>query len=104
MFTFAIWVIQNFFLFMVFMNFIIAVIGDSYSNVVEFKIAHDYHQRIQMIYERELHFNTKDFENNIYFPNILVIRQQKESAMTNKSSSEKVVKLDTVLQVLNQIQ
>ena len=43
MFTFAIWVIQNFFLFMVFMNFIIAVIGESYSKVVEFKIAHDYH-------------------------------------------------------------
>ena len=56
MFTWFIWVIMNFFLFMVFMNFIIAVIGESYQAVVEFKIAHDYHQRIGMIYERELHF------------------------------------------------
>ena len=46
MFTFGVWAIQNFFLFMVFMNFIIAVIGESYANVVEFKIAHDYLQRV----------------------------------------------------------
>lgn len=42
-FTFFIWCISNFFLFMVFMNFIIAVIGESYATVVEFKMAHDYH-------------------------------------------------------------
>jgi hypothetical protein len=68
LFTFTCWVIQNFFLFMVFMNFIIAVIGESYSNVVEFKIAHDYLQRVQMIYERELHFNQRELENHRYFP------------------------------------
>ena len=53
MFTFAIWVIQNFFLFMVFMNFIIAVIGDSYNHVSNFKLAHNYQQKAQMIYEFE---------------------------------------------------
>jgi hypothetical protein len=30
------------FLFMIFMNFIIAVIGDSYNKVIEYKEAHDY--------------------------------------------------------------
>ena len=103
-FTFFIWIIQNFFLFMVFMNFIIAVIGESYTNVVEFKVAHDYHQRIQMIYERELHFNHMDLENETYFPQILVVRQKKRSSkLMNQSSLQKVVKLDTVMQVLNQI-
>ena len=59
---------------MVFMNFIIAVIGESYANVVEFKVAHDYQQRIQMIYERELHFNQQDLENEVFFPQILIVR------------------------------
>jgi hypothetical protein len=41
-FTFVLWAIGIFFLFMIFMNFIIAVIGDSYNAVIEFKEAHDY--------------------------------------------------------------
>ena len=53
-FTFVLWGIGIFFLFMIFMNFIIAVIGDSYEKVIKFKEAHDYKQRIMMIYEREV--------------------------------------------------
>ena len=53
-FTFFIWVMSIFFLFMIFMNFIIAVIGDSYNKVIELKMAYDYQQRIMMIYEREI--------------------------------------------------
>jgi hypothetical protein len=61
--TFLLWGIGTFFLFMIFMNFIIAVIGDSYNAVIEFKEAHDYQQRIMMIYEREASFSDKDFDN-----------------------------------------
>ena len=56
-FTFFIWVMSIFFLFMIFMNFIIAVIGDSYNKVIELKMAYDYQQRIMMIYEREIQFS-----------------------------------------------
>jgi len=42
MFTWFIFIISIFMLFMVFMNFIIAVIGESYSKVIENKAAHDY--------------------------------------------------------------
>jgi len=31
-----------------------------------------------MIYEREVHFNEEDFENQIYFPNVLVVRKKKD--------------------------
>jgi hypothetical protein len=41
---------------MIFMNFIIAVIADSYATVIEFSDAHDYKQRIDMIQEREMYF------------------------------------------------
>jgi len=52
--TFILWIITQFFLFMIFMNFIIAVIGESYQKVRDFKAAYDYQQRIMMIYEREV--------------------------------------------------
>ena len=58
-FTWVLFVISIFYLFMIFMNFIIAVIGDSYNAVIENKDSHDYQQRIVMIYEREVHFNQK---------------------------------------------
>lgn len=50
------WVIAIMFLFMIFMNFIIAVIGDSFNKVLEYKTAHDYQQRLMMLYEREVQF------------------------------------------------
>lgn len=73
------WGIGIFFLFMIFMNFIIAVIGDSYNKVIEFKEAHDYKQRVMMIYEREVQFSEKDFDNPAYFPQVLIVRKRKEN-------------------------
>ena len=64
---------------MVFMNFIIAVIGESYSKVIENKMAHDYKQRIMMVYEREVHFSAKELENQVNFPSILIVRKKKET-------------------------
>ena len=58
-FTWFIWLLSTFLLTMVFMNFIIAVIGDSYNNVSEFRLAHNYQQKAVMIYEFEMHFSYK---------------------------------------------
>ena len=56
LFTYFIYIIVIFFIFMIFMNFLIAVIGQSYQEVIVFSEAHDYQQRANMIYEREIHF------------------------------------------------
>ena len=54
--TFIIYMICNFCLFMIFMNFIITMIGESYGKVKDYADAHDYKERVLMIYEREIHF------------------------------------------------
>lgn len=76
-FTFFIYMVSAFMLFMIFMNFIIAVIGESYSKVNQYATAHDYRQRVILIYEKEIHFGQKDFNNEEFFPNILIVRKKK---------------------------
>ena len=78
-FTWMIFIISIFFLFMIFMNFIIAVIGESYNSINANKIAHDYKQRVGMIYEREIHFSTKQFEDEVNFPSIIIVRKKKDN-------------------------
>jgi hypothetical protein len=41
-----------------------------------------------MIYEREVYFGPKDFEDRINFPNILIVRQGKENNSKIESSSK----------------
>ena len=41
-----------------------------------------------MIYEREVYFGPKDFEDRINFPNILIVRQGKENNKKSGSSSK----------------
>ena len=41
-----------------------------------------------MIYEREVYFGPKDFEDRINFPNILIVRQWKENNKKCGSSSK----------------
>ena len=76
-FTFLIFILGQFFLFMIFMNFIIAVINESYNKINDKKLSYDYLQKVKMIYEKEAHFREKDLANNIYFPAILVVRKRK---------------------------
>ena len=76
-FTFAVYLACNFSLFMIFMNLIIAVISDSYDKVRNVAVAHDYRERIKMVYEREIHFTEDDLENGVYFPKILIVRKRK---------------------------
>lgn len=92
MFTWIVYVISVFFLFMIFMNFIIAVIGDSYTSVVENKDAHDYQQRIVMIYEREVHFSPRKFqEDKKCFPAILIVRKRKETEQVKNNWQSYIV-------------
>jgi hypothetical protein len=78
LFTFGIFVAQSLLLFMVFMNFIIAVISDSYNDVTKYKVAYDYQERVSMIHEREIFFGEGDFTNERLFPKLLIVRKKKE--------------------------
>ena len=60
-FTWVIWLLSTVLLTIIFMNFIIAVISESYTNVSEFKVAHNYHHKAKMIYEFEMHFTHRQF-------------------------------------------
>jgi len=76
-FTFVIFMASSYLLFMIFVNFIIALIAETYGKVSQYYVAHDYHQRVILIYEREVLMQKETFENPIFFPNILIIRQKK---------------------------
>lgn len=89
LYTWFIWFLSIFFLTMVFMNFIIAVIGETYTRVSEFKVAHNYQQKASMIYELEMHFGDKQFENILYFPRILIVRKKKTQQTLEKSDTQK---------------
>jgi len=67
------------------MNLIIAVISDTFTNVLKYKVAHDYMQRVIMIYELEIHFSSDKLENEKYFPQILIVRNKKGSHASNSN-------------------
>ena len=90
--TFFIFVICIFFMFMIFMNFIIAVIGESYSKVIMNKEAFDYQQRAVMIYEREVHFTQKHFEDDQLFPGVIIVRRVKDSNSTTVNNIQTMSK------------
>lgn len=73
---------------MVFMNFIIAIIGESYASVIEFRNAHDYKQRVGMIFERELFIPFSTINDQEMFPKFLIVRKKKlTEASANDSNS-----------------
>jgi len=57
--TFAVFIFSTLALFVIFMNFIIALISESFNQVNQYSIAYDYKLRVDMIRERENHFREK---------------------------------------------
>jgi hypothetical protein len=57
------------------MNFIIAVISESYEKVMMKLKSEVYKQKANMIHERELHFTKIDFINPELFPYFILIRR-----------------------------
>jgi len=87
MLTWLIFILCVFYLFMIFMNFIIAVIGESYSKVIHSKEAFDYMQRASMIYEREVHFSPGHFSDELLFPKVIIVKKPKEAKATTHKNS-----------------
>ncbi|CDW73672.1 UNKNOWN [Stylonychia lemnae] len=59
----------------IFMNFIIAVISESYERVMQKLIAESYRVKANMIVEREQFFAKEDLKSTKYFPNCIVVRR-----------------------------
>ncbi len=74
-FSWALWMIGVFILNVMFMNFIIAVISESYEKVMQRLVALSFMLKAEMIVERES-MMTEDDKNNLeYFPKYLILRR-----------------------------
>ena len=57
----------------VFMNFIIAVVNQSYENCMQQSLAQSYKVKLHMISERESIMSENDFLNKDWFPNFIIL-------------------------------
>eukprot|EP00347_Sterkiella_histriomuscorum_P023209 403335532 len=88
-FSWTIWVIAVMILNVMFMNFIIAVISESYEKVMQKMIAESYKVKVQMIVERELHFTEDELKQTDLFPKYLLLRRPVSSNQSDQG--EKLV-------------
>jgi hypothetical protein len=59
----------------VFMNFIIAVISESYEKIMQKLVSQTFKVKVDMIAERELHMSELDLQKDSYFPKYIVLRR-----------------------------
>ncbi len=60
---------------MIFMNFIIAVISESYEKIMQKQISLTYHGKVSLIVEREFQMSEEDLKNGKYFPKYIILRR-----------------------------
>ncbi len=70
-----VWLLAVIILNIIFMNFIIAVISESYENVMQSLAEESFQVRANLIAERELHLNPRVFLDRKLFPRYLVVRK-----------------------------
>ncbi|CDW91442.1 wd-40 repeat protein [Stylonychia lemnae] len=75
-FSWILWILAVLTLNIVFMNFIIAVISESYERVMQKLISESYKVKANMILEREELLSIKELERKDFFPNYIVVRRQ----------------------------
>eukprot|EP00347_Sterkiella_histriomuscorum_P005218 403357440 len=78
--SWIIWIIAVMLLNVMFMNFIIAVISESYEKVMQKLVAESYRVKVQMIVERELHFTGEELTSEKYFPKYMILRRPVSSS------------------------
>ena len=59
----------------IFMNFIIAVVNESYESCMTKATAHSYKVKVEMIVERESLMSEVELESEVWFPRFIVIRK-----------------------------
>eukprot|EP00347_Sterkiella_histriomuscorum_P004781 403359125 len=90
--SWAVWIIAVMLLNVMFMNFIIAVISESYEKVMQKLVAEGYKVKVQMIVERELHFTDEELNSEKYFPRYLLLRRPVSSSDSESGEWQGFVK------------
>eukprot|EP00347_Sterkiella_histriomuscorum_P008062 403346519 len=74
-YAWLIWISAVLFLNIILLNFIIAVISESYEKVMQKMVAESYRIKCQLIKEREIIFNEEDWKDFKIFPNYIILRR-----------------------------
>eukprot|EP00347_Sterkiella_histriomuscorum_P012995 403366420 len=90
--SWGVWIIAVMLLNVMFMNFIIAVISESYEKVMQKLVAEGYKVKVQMIVERELHFSKEELTSEKYFPRYLLLRRPVSSSDSESGEWQGFVK------------
>lgn len=70
-----IWLIAVIISNIIFMNFLIAVISESYEKIMQKMTSQTYKGKVDLIYERESQFKDEDLNNPQLFPRYIVLRR-----------------------------
>eukprot|EP00347_Sterkiella_histriomuscorum_P001568 403371532 len=74
-FAWIIWLVGVLFLNIILLNFIIAVISESYEKIMQKMEAQSYKQQAMLIKEREMHLSEAQKKSLKYFPKYLIVRR-----------------------------
>ncbi len=87
------------------MNFIIAVVGDSYSNCMAKREAQSYKVKVDMIFERESVMTMADTENDQYFPQFILVRRPLNGDIIQMKQVEQLQDMfSEINMILNKVQ
>lgn len=81
--TWTVWVIAVLILNVVFMNFIIAVISESYEKIMQKLVSQQFSGKVELIRERESHITQEELKNPNYFPKYIVLRRPTNTSGSN---------------------
>eukprot|EP00347_Sterkiella_histriomuscorum_P014859 403359252 len=87
-FAWIIWISAVLFLNIILLNFIIAVISESYDKVMQKMVAESYKIKCQLIKERELYYKGNDFKNRELFPRYLILRKPVQDNLDDENANE----------------
>eukprot|EP00347_Sterkiella_histriomuscorum_P018008 403347138 len=91
-FAWIVWISAVLFLNIVLLNFIIAVISESYEKVMQKMVAESFKIKAELIKERESYFSHADFQNENYFPDYVIFRRPVEDQIDGNEEWQGFVK------------
>eukprot|EP00347_Sterkiella_histriomuscorum_P003812 403362845 len=91
-FAWIVWISAVLFLNIVLLNFIIAVISESYEKVMQKMVAESFKIKAELIIERESYFSHADFQNQNYFPDYVIYRRPVEDQVDGNEEWQGFVK------------
>eukprot|EP00347_Sterkiella_histriomuscorum_P019929 403339764 len=91
-FAWIVWISAVLFLNIILLNFIIAVISESYEKVMQKMVAESYRVKAELIKERESYFSDEELNNEKYFPSYIIYRRPVEDQIDDNQEWQGFVK------------